>query len=38
LLHEMRCGKRPIDDNEEFVLHLELYEGETLAVPARAIS
>jgi GntR family transcriptional regulator, arabinose operon transcriptional repressor len=31
LLHEMRHGDRPIDDNEEFVLPLTLYEGETLA-------
>jgi len=34
LLHEMRRGDRPIHDNEEFVLHLEIYKGETLAVPA----
>ena len=38
LLHEMRCGDRPIDDNEEFVLELSLYEGETLAAPTAAIS
>lgn len=30
LLHEMRCGARPIDDNEEFTLQLGFYEGETL--------
>jgi GntR family transcriptional regulator, arabinose operon transcriptional repressor len=34
LLHEMRCGERAIDDDEEFVLRLDLYEGETLAAPA----
>lgn len=33
LLHEMRRGERAIDDNEEFVLQLDLYEGETLAAP-----
>lgn len=33
LLHEMRQGKRAIDDNEEFVLPLDLYQGETLATP-----
>ena len=33
LLHEMRRGDRPIDDNEEFVLQLSLSEGQTLAVP-----
>jgi GntR family transcriptional regulator, arabinose operon transcriptional repressor len=32
LLHEMRCGPRPILDGEEFPLHLELYKGETLAL------
>ena len=35
LLHEMRRGERPIDDNEEFLLHVDLYQGETLAAPAR---
>ena len=30
LLHEMRCGSRPLDDNTEIVLELDLYEGETL--------
>jgi GntR family transcriptional regulator, arabinose operon transcriptional repressor len=30
LLHEMRCGERAIDDNEEFVLDVSLSEGETL--------
>jgi GntR family transcriptional regulator, arabinose operon transcriptional repressor len=34
LLHEMRSGKRPIDDNAEIVLELSLSNGETLAVPA----
>ena len=34
LLHEMRCGDRPIDDNEEIVLKLTLSEGETLAAAA----
>ncbi len=33
LLHEMRRGERPIDDNEEFVLRLDLSEGETVAKP-----
>lgn len=36
LLHEMRCGKRPIDDNEEIVLPLDLSEGETLAAPPKS--
>jgi GntR family transcriptional regulator, arabinose operon transcriptional repressor len=30
LLHEMREGDRPIDDNEEFTLKLNLSRGETL--------
>jgi len=34
LLHEMRRGSRPIDDNEEFVLPLSLSKGETLGSPA----
>jgi GntR family transcriptional regulator, arabinose operon transcriptional repressor len=34
LLHEMRFGNRPIDDNEEIVLGLSLSQGETLAEPA----
>lgn len=34
LLHEMRRGERPIDDNEEFVLELGLSKGETVARPA----
>ncbi len=34
LLHEMRRGERPIDDNEEFVLGSELSEGETVAEPS----
>lgn len=34
LLHEMRSGKRAIEDNTETVLKLGLYEGETLAAPA----
>jgi GntR family transcriptional regulator, arabinose operon transcriptional repressor len=34
LLHEMHSGERPIDDNEEFALELDLYEGETLVAPA----
>lgn len=37
LLHELRRGDRPIDDNEEFVLPVGLYEGETLAKPASRI-
>ncbi len=36
LLHEMRRGERPIDDHEEFVLGLELSEGETVAAPSGA--
>jgi GntR family transcriptional regulator, arabinose operon transcriptional repressor len=35
LLHEMRRGERPIEDNEEFVLPLDLYEGETLGMARR---
>jgi GntR family transcriptional regulator, arabinose operon transcriptional repressor len=34
LLHEMRRGDRPIDDNQQFALELGFYEGETLAAPA----
>ena len=34
LLHEMRSGKRPLDDNQEFVLELSLSEGQTLSPPA----
>lgn len=34
LLHEMRLGDRPIDDNEEIVLHPDLSEGQTVAKPA----
>ena len=37
LLQEMRRGKRPIDDNEEFVLPLDLYEGETLAMSSARV-
>ncbi len=36
LLHEMRRGERPIDDNEEFVLPLDLSKGETVAEPSGA--
>jgi GntR family transcriptional regulator, arabinose operon transcriptional repressor len=35
LLHEMRCGDRPIDDNTEMVMELRLSEGETLAAPRK---
>lgn len=35
LLHEMRSGVRPIDDNTETVLDLGLYEGETVVKPVR---
>ncbi len=34
LLHEMRSGKRPIDDNEVFTMELSLSEGQTLSPPA----
>jgi GntR family transcriptional regulator, arabinose operon transcriptional repressor len=37
LLHEMRRGDRPIEDNTEIVLTLELSDGETIAGPTRAI-
>jgi GntR family transcriptional regulator, arabinose operon transcriptional repressor len=33
LLHEMRTGARPIDDNSEIVMELDLSEGETLGRP-----
>jgi len=33
LLHEMRIGQRPIDDNEEFVMDVGLSERQTLAPP-----
>jgi GntR family transcriptional regulator, arabinose operon transcriptional repressor len=35
LLHEMRCGKRPIDDNIEIVMELALSAGRTLGPVAR---
>lgn len=34
LLDEMRRGDRPLDDDEEFILELDIFEGETLAPPA----
>jgi GntR family transcriptional regulator, arabinose operon transcriptional repressor len=34
LLHEMRRGERPIDDNTEIVMELGISEGETLAAPS----
>lgn len=34
LLHEMRSGKRPIDDNEVFDIPVSFYEGKTLASPS----
>lgn len=34
LLHEMRSGKRPIDDNEVSVIPVSFYEGQTLASPS----
>ena len=36
-LYEMRCGKRPIDDNTEVVMELNISKGETLAMPAESI-
>lgn len=33
LLHEMRCGERPIDDRTEITMELHLSDGETLAPP-----
>jgi DNA-binding LacI/PurR family transcriptional regulator len=36
LLHEMRSGQRPIDDNTEIVLDLQIYEGETVASPNKS--
>jgi DNA-binding LacI/PurR family transcriptional regulator len=33
LLHEMRRGDRPLEDNTEIVLKIEISEGETLAAP-----
>ncbi len=38
LLHEMRCGLRPLDDNTEFVMEASLYEGETLAPPGKGMT
>jgi GntR family transcriptional regulator, arabinose operon transcriptional repressor len=35
LLHQMRRGERPIEDNEQFILGIELSEGSTLAEPPR---
>jgi GntR family transcriptional regulator, arabinose operon transcriptional repressor len=35
LLHEMRRGERPIDDNSEFAMELSLSEGKTLGTPRR---
>lgn len=34
VLHEMRRGERPLDDNEEIVMALSLSQGETLGSPA----
>ncbi|MBN2292151.1 MAG: GntR family transcriptional regulator [Pirellulales bacterium] len=36
LLDEMRRGERAIDDNEEFVLNLELSDGQTLGYASNA--
>jgi GntR family transcriptional regulator, arabinose operon transcriptional repressor len=36
LLSEMRSGKRPLDDNQEFVSELSVSEGQTVAPPALA--
>lgn len=33
LLHEMRSGKRPIDDGEVSVIPVSFYEGQTVASP-----
>jgi DNA-binding LacI/PurR family transcriptional regulator len=33
LLHDMRCGNRPIYDNAEIILDLGLSDGETLSSP-----
>ena len=33
LLHEMRRGDRPLEDNTEIVLKLDISQGETLAAP-----
>jgi DNA-binding LacI/PurR family transcriptional regulator len=35
LLHEMRCGDRPLDDATEITLELGLSDGETLAAARR---
>jgi DNA-binding LacI/PurR family transcriptional regulator len=35
LLHEMRCGERPLDDRTEITMELRLSEGETLAPPLK---
>ena len=34
LLHQMRHGERPFDDDEQIVLELSLSKGETVALPA----
>jgi len=34
LLHEMRRGERPIDDNSEFIMQLDVSQGETICSPA----
>lgn len=37
LLHEMRRGERPIDDDTEIVMALELSEGQTLSAPSPSV-
>lgn len=37
LLHEMRNGKRPIEDDTEIVLKLGVHEGETISSPREDI-
>ena len=35
LIHEMRTGKRPLDNNETIVLPVEVFWGETLGTPPK---
>jgi len=37
LLHEMRCGDRPLDDNEEIALSMDIFQGATLAEAASPV-
>jgi hypothetical protein len=37
VLHEMRIGKRPMEDNEEIMLSMNVTEGQTLGPVASEV-